>query len=69
MTPAERGSALALSGLGWQISHFVTPLAMGVLTDGFGIETAFVIFGSLAMLLAASLSPLTRWALDRARPV
>jgi len=60
--PAERGSALALSGLGWQISHFVTPLAMGALTEGFGIEAAFVIFGAGALALAAALWPFGGWA-------
>jgi predicted MFS family arabinose efflux permease len=60
--PAERGSALALSGLGWQISHFATPLAMGALTEGFGIERAFVIFGAAALALAAGLWPFGRWA-------
>jgi len=34
--PAERGSALALGGLGWSVSHLSTPLIMGsspIVTD------------------------------------
>jgi predicted MFS family arabinose efflux permease len=65
--PAERGTALALSGLGWQISHFATPLTMGALTEGFGIETAFVVFGVAALALAAALWPFGRWARRGAR--
>jgi len=60
--PAERGSALAMSGLGWQISHFATPLTMGALTQAFGIETGFAIFGALALAMAAALGPFGAWA-------
>ncbi|MCL4798604.1 MAG: MFS transporter [Burkholderiales bacterium] len=66
-TPAERGSALALSGLGWQISHFVTPLTMGALAELFGIGIAVAVFGALALALAAALWPLHAWALRGAR--
>ena len=31
--PEERGSALALGGLGWSVSHLSTPLIMGFLAD------------------------------------
>ena len=35
--PEERGSALALGGLGWSVSHLSTPLVMGLLADRYGI--------------------------------
>jgi len=67
--PAERGSALALSGLGWQLSHAVVPIVMGVLTDRFGIEAAFPIVGATAAVLALGFVPLHRWAMGHARAV
>ena len=35
--PSERGSMMALGGLGWGLSHFTTPLLMGLLADRYGI--------------------------------
>lgn len=67
--PAERGSALALSGLGWQLSHAVVPIVMGVLTDRFGVATAFPIVGAVAAVLALGFVPLHRWAMGHARAV
>lgn len=67
--PSERGSALALSGLGWQISHFVTPLALGALVEGLGIEAAVAAFGALALALAAAFRPFHAWAVGGTRAV
>ena len=58
----NRGSALALGGLGWGLSHFSTPLAMGYLKDHFGILPAFYVLGGFAFLWSLGLIPMHRWA-------
>jgi predicted MFS family arabinose efflux permease len=58
----NRGSALALGGLGWGLSHFSTPLVMGYLHDHLGILPAFYILGSFAFLWGLCLIPMHRWA-------
>ena len=57
-----RGSAMALGGMGWGVSHLSTPLLMGLLSDWLDIHTAFYIIGALALLCGLSLLPLRRWA-------
>ena len=64
--PGERGSALALGGLGWSVSHLSTPLLMGFLADRYGIVVGFYVLGGFA-LASALLIALTRsWAFARA---
>jgi len=58
----NRGSALALGGLGWGLSHFSTPLAMGYLKDHLGILPAFYCIGAFAFLWSLCLIPMHRWA-------
>ncbi|MBE0619886.1 MAG: MFS transporter, partial [Burkholderiales bacterium] len=58
----NRGSALALGGLGWGLSHFSTPLVMGYLKDHLGLLPAFYILGGFAFLWALCLIPMNRWA-------
>jgi predicted MFS family arabinose efflux permease len=58
----NRGSALALGGLGWGLSHFSTPLVMGYVNDHLGILPAFYILGSFAFLWSLALIPMHRWA-------
>ena len=58
----NRGSALALGGLGWGLSHFSTPLAMGYLNDHLGILPAFYILGGFAFVWGLALIPMHRWA-------
>jgi MFS family permease len=60
-----RGSALALGGLGWGLSHFSTPLAMGYLNDHLGILPAFYILGGFAFVWGLALIPMHRWAFAR----
>ena len=63
--PGERGSALALGGLGWSVSHLSTPLLMGFLADRYGIVVGFYVLGGFA-LASALLIALTRsWAFGR----
>jgi MFS family permease len=61
-TVDNRGSALALGGLGWGLSHFSTPLAMGYLNDHLGILPAFYILGGFAFVWSLCLIPMHRWA-------
>ena len=60
--PQERGSALALGGLGWSVSHLTTPLVMGFLADRYGIVTGFFALGFVALLCAVAIAFLRRWA-------
>jgi MFS family permease len=63
-----RGSALALGGLGWGLSHLTTPLIMGALKDTLGIEAAFYTMGAIAIAWAAALPPMQAWAFRGGRP-
>jgi MFS family permease len=58
----ERGSALALGGLGWSASHLSTPLIMGLLSDRFGIVAAFYVLGLCALACAVIVAFMRRWA-------
>lgn len=60
--PGERGSALALGGLGWSVSHLSTPLLMGFLADRYGIVTGFYVLGLLALACALAVALMRRWA-------
>ncbi|MEI6301745.1 MAG: MFS transporter [Betaproteobacteria bacterium] len=61
-TSETRGSAMALAGMGWGVSHLSTPLLIGVFRDWLDIHTAFYIIGGLALLCGLALVPLQRWA-------
>ena len=64
-TSAERGSALALGGLGWSVSHLSTPLLMGLLADRFGIVVGFYVLGGFALACALLIAATRRWAFAR----
>jgi MFS family permease len=63
--PEERGSALALGGMGWSVSHLSTPLIMGFLADRYGIVTGFYVLGGLALACAVAIAFLRTWAFRR----
>ena len=63
-----RGSAMALAGMGWSISHISTPLVMGALADLYGIHAAFYALGAFALLLSLALPPVHRWSLAGGEP-
>jgi predicted MFS family arabinose efflux permease len=63
--PEERGSALALGGLGWSVSHLTTPLVMGFLADRYGIVTGFYVLGGFALACAITIVFLRAWAFRR----
>ena len=60
--PEERGSALALGGLGWSVSHLTTPLVMGLLADRYGIVAGFYVLGAFALACAVAIAFLRTWA-------
>jgi MFS family permease len=69
--PEVRGSALALGGLGWSVSHLTTPLIMGFIADRYGIVTGFYVLGGLALICAVAIAFLRQWAFrmgPRSRP-
>lgn len=59
---AQRGSALALGGLGWGMSHLTTPLAMGWLSDNVGVASGFYVLGAFALLWTIAIAALRGWA-------
>ena len=63
--PEERGSALALGGLGWSVSHLSTPLIMGFLADRYGLVTGFYVLGGFALVCALAIAYLRHWAFKR----
>ncbi len=63
--PEERGSALALGGLGWSVSHLTTPLVMGFLADRYSIVTGFYVLGAFALVCAVAIAFLRSWAFKR----
>jgi predicted MFS family arabinose efflux permease len=66
--PEERGSAVALGGLGWSISHFSTPLIMGALADRYGLVTGFYVIGIVALACALTIAWARRWAFQVRSP-
>jgi len=63
----QRGSALALGGFGWGLSHLTTPLIMGFLADRHGIASGFYVLGALALSAAGTATALRRWAFSGTR--
>lgn len=67
VAPEMRGSAMALGGLGWGISHLTTPLVMGFLADRFGIVAGFYALGGLSLGVVALIASLRRRAFARTK--
>jgi MFS family permease len=61
-TRETRGSAMALAGIGWSISHMTTPFIMGVLQEATSTKAAFYAMGALTLLCSAALWRLRHWA-------
>ena len=62
VAPEMRGSALALGGLGWGISHLTTPLVMGLLADQYGVVAGFYLLGGMALVTVVFVGVLRHWA-------
>ncbi|MGE5641226.1 MAG: MFS transporter [Clostridia bacterium] len=54
--PEERGSALALGGVGWNISLLTTPFAMGFFADRYGLANAFYVVTGITLTVVALLA-------------
>ena len=63
-----RGTAMALGGMGWSLSHISVPILMGWLRDSYGIHQAFYVLGAFALLFAFAIPMLQRWSLRDSRP-
>ena len=63
----SRGSALALGGLGWGLSHLTTPLLMGLLTERYGVVSGYYLLGLLALATVATIALLRHWAFAQTR--
>src|SRR5438128_6424445 len=64
-TSAERGSALALGGLGWSVSHLSTPLLMGFLARRCRIVGGIYVLGCFALACALLIAATRHWAFQR----
>jgi hypothetical protein len=60
--PAMLGSAMALGGMGWGVSHLTTPLIMGFLTDRYGIAAGFYVLGAISLAVVGFVALLRHWA-------
>jgi predicted MFS family arabinose efflux permease len=63
-----RGSALALGGAGWGISHLTGPFLIGAIAERAGLPTAFHVWAGFTLLLALALLP-AYWIVRRAARV
>lgn len=63
---AERGSAMALGGMGWGLSHFTSPLVVGLLADRYGLAAGFHALGAVTLGCVVALALLRPWAFKRA---
>jgi predicted MFS family arabinose efflux permease len=60
--PAMLGSAMALGGMGWGVSHLTTPLIMGFLADRYGIVAGFYVLGAISLVVVGLVAGLRHWA-------
>jgi DHA1 family multidrug resistance protein-like MFS transporter len=67
-TPEMRGSALALLGLGWSLSHLSTPLIAGYLAERYGTAMAFHALGAVALGFVLAIALTRKWAYAGSTP-
>ena len=67
VSPEMRGSAMAMGGMGWGLSHFSTPLVMGQVAQHFGLVAGFYVIGALGFAMAVAVGFARRWAFTDAR--
>jgi MFS family permease len=60
--PRMLGSAMALGGVGWGVSHLTTPLIMGFLSDRYGIVAGFYVLGGISLAVIGGVALLRNWA-------
>jgi len=67
VAPEMRGSAMALGGVGWGVSHITTPLVMGLCADRFGIPSGFYVLGAASLVVVGLVAVLRTWAFARTK--
>ena len=67
VNPEMRGSAMALGGVGWGVSHITTPLVMGLMADRYGIPSGFYVLGAASLVVVGLVAVLRNWAFARTR--
>jgi len=67
VAPEMRGSAMALGGVGWGVSHITTPLVMGLCADRFGIPSGFYVLGTASLVVVGLVAVLRTWAFARTK--
>jgi len=65
--PRMLGSAMALGGVGWGVSHLTTPLLMGLLADRYGLAAGFYVLGILSLVVIGFVALLRNWAFARTK--
>jgi predicted MFS family arabinose efflux permease len=65
--PRMLGSAMALGGVGWGVSHLSTPLIMGFLQDRYGIAAGFYVLGVVSLVVVGLVASLRHWAFARTK--
>ena len=65
--PEMRGSAMALGGVGWGVSHITTPLVMGLCADRYGIPSGFYVLGVASLVVVGLVAVLRNWAFARTK--
>jgi MFS family permease len=65
--PEMRGSAMALGGVGWGVSHITTPLVMGLMADRYGIASGFYVLGVASLVVVGLVAVLRNWAFSRTK--
>ncbi len=57
-----RGSAMALGGMGWGVSHLSTPLLIGLVAQHFSLGAGFYAVGALGLAAALAVAFTRQWA-------
>lgn len=60
--PGMRGSAMALGGFGWGMSHLSTPLIIGVIAQQHGLVAGFYVIGAIGLAAALAVAFTRQWA-------
>ncbi|MBL4622707.1 MAG: MFS transporter [Immundisolibacteraceae bacterium] len=57
----NRGTALAIAGSGWSLSHLSAPFIVGSIAESVGLEQAFIYWGGFLVVLGLLMVPLNHW--------
>lgn len=60
--PDMRGSAMALGGFGWGVSHLTTPLIIGFVAQRHGLVAGFYVIGVVGFAAALAVAFTRQWA-------